>query len=35
MARNVLNLSTVCVYTFLASFCTAHRALDLARDHAP
>ena len=25
----------VCVYTFSAAFCTAHCALDLARDHAP
>ena len=28
-------LSTVCVYTFSAAFCTAHCALDFARDHAP
>ena len=39
MARNlfffVLNfiLSIVRVYTFSAAFCTAHCALDLARDH--
>ena len=31
-------LSIVCVYYFIhfsAAFCTAHCALDLARDHAP
>ena len=28
-------LSIACVYTFSASICTAHYALDLARDHAP
>ena len=35
MARNLLILSIVCVYTFSASFCMAHCALHLARDHVP
>ena len=37
MARNLFILSIVYiyVYTFSASFCTAHCALDLARGHAP
>ena len=25
----------ICLYIFSAAFCTAHCALDLARDHAP
>ena len=39
MARNLFFLSPFCplyVFThFSAAFCTAHCALDLARDHAP
>ena len=36
MARNLFMLSIVyrCLYIFL-SFCTAQRALGLARDHVP
>ena len=35
MARNLFILSIVGVCTVFAEFCTAHCALDLARDHAP